>query len=108
VCALTEPDVFSALASPVRRSLLDLLADGPQTVQELAAHFDMQRPSVSEHLRILKDTGLVHEHRAGRHRVYGLDATPLRVMADWLHPYEKFWRTRLRVLADVLDDEDEK
>ena len=89
---MTEPDVFSALASPVRRSLLDLLADGPHTVQELATHFDMRRPSVSEHLKVLKDSGLVHERRAGRHRIYGLDASPLRDMADWLRRYEKFWR----------------
>jgi DNA-binding transcriptional ArsR family regulator len=103
---VTPPDVFAALASPVRRSLLDLLADAPHTVQELAAHFDMKRPSVSEHLKLLKDTGLVQEQRAGRNRVYRLDATPLRDVADWLNPYEKFWRERLRVLAQLLDAEE--
>ncbi len=98
-------DVFSALASPVRRSLLGLLAERPQTVQELAARFDMRRPSVSEHLKVLKDSGLVHEHKVGRHRVYGIDGAPLQEVADWLHPFERFWRDRLRVLAQVLDED---
>ena len=98
-------DVFSALASPVRRSLLELLAEKPQTVNELAARFDMRRPSVSEHLRILKDCGLVHEQRAGRNRVYGLEAAPLEQVANWVHPFERFWRKRLRALADLLDED---
>lgn len=82
-----------------------MLAERPQTVNELAARFDMRRPSVSEHLRILKDTGLVHERRAGRHRVYDVDAEPLRDVADWLHPFERFWRDRLHVLVDLLEEE---
>ena len=98
-------DVFSALASPVRRSLLELLAERPQTVNELAARFDMRRPSVSEHLRVLKDCGLVHEQRTGRTRVYGLDARPLKQVAEWVHPFEQFWRQRLRALADLLDED---
>jgi DNA-binding transcriptional ArsR family regulator len=102
---MASPDVFSALASPVRRSLLIMLADHPHTVNELAAHFDMRRPSVSEHLRVLKDAGLVHEQRAGRHRIYGINAAPLRDVADWLHPFERFWRERLHALADLLDEE---
>ncbi len=98
-------DAFSALASPVRRSLLALLSERPHTVQELASQFDMRRPSVSEHLKILKDSGLVHEQRSGRHRVYRLDAAPLKDVADWLHPFERFWRDRMRALADVLDED---
>jgi DNA-binding transcriptional ArsR family regulator len=98
-------DVFSALASPVRRSLLELLAERPQTVNELAAQFAMRRPSVSEHLRVLKDCGLVREQRAGRHRVYDLDARPLKQVAEWVHPFERFWRERLHALADLLDED---
>ena len=104
---MASGDVFSALASPVRRSLLELLADSPQTVNELAARFDMRRPSVSEHLKVLKDAGLVSEHRAGRQRIYGIQAAPLRDVADWLHPFERFWRQRLHALADLLDEQTE-
>jgi DNA-binding transcriptional ArsR family regulator len=98
-------DVFTALANPVRRSLLELLADGPQSVNELASHFDMKRPSVSEHLALLKQTGLVQERRSGRHRVYRLEPEPLRDVASWLAPFEHFWHERLAALAELLDEE---
>jgi DNA-binding transcriptional ArsR family regulator len=100
------PDVFAALANPTRRDLLGLLLDqGPQPMQQLAAHFDMRRPSVSEHLRVLRDAGLIRERRDGRQRVYRLEADPLREVRDWLTPYERFWRERMTALRDLLDDE---
>jgi DNA-binding transcriptional ArsR family regulator len=102
---MVSSDVFSALASPVRRSLLTMLAERPQTVTELAGAFAMRRPSVSEHLRVLKDVGLVDERRAGRHRIYAIEPRPLREVADWLHPFEKFWRDRMLALAELLDQE---
>jgi DNA-binding transcriptional ArsR family regulator len=100
-----EPDVFAALASPVRRQILGLLVDGPLAVNTLAGHFDMRRPSVSEHLRVLRDAGLVVERRAGRQRLYQLDAAPLREVSDWLSPYERFWRGKLASLHTLLDEE---
>ncbi|WBB67506.1 metalloregulator ArsR/SmtB family transcription factor [Micromonospora sp. WMMD812] len=100
---MAEPDVFAALANPTRRELLRLLLDqGEQPVQRLADHFDMRRPSLSEHLRVLKDAGLVVEQPAGRQRLYSLRPEPLREVADWLGPYERFWRGRLTALRDVL------
>jgi DNA-binding transcriptional ArsR family regulator len=101
-----EPDVFAAVASPARRKLLELLLDrGPQPVQELADQFAMRRPSVSEHLRVLKDAGLVTEEKAGRRRLYRLRAEPLQEVATWLTPYEQFWRDKLANLRDLLDEE---
>ncbi|HEX6451788.1 MAG TPA: metalloregulator ArsR/SmtB family transcription factor [Trebonia sp.] len=97
-------DVFAALASPARREVLRLLLDGPRTVNDLASHFDMRRPSVSEHLRVLRSAGLVSERRAGRERRYQLDPRPLMEVRDWLDPYEQFWRDRLNALRDVLED----
>ena len=97
-------DVFAALASPARREVLRLLLDGPRTVNDLASHFDMRRPSVSEHLRVLRSAGLVSERRAGRERRYQLDPRPLMEVQDWLDPYEQFWRDRLNALRDVLED----
>jgi DNA-binding transcriptional ArsR family regulator len=96
--------VFAALASPVRRELLSLLLDGPRTAGDLAAQFDMRRPSVSEHLRVLRDAQLISEQRAGRERYYSLQPQPLVEMLDWLHPYEKFWRERVRALCKVLEE----
>lgn len=100
-----SPDVFAALASPVRRELLRLLLDGSQPVNALAAHFDMRRPSVSEHLKVLRDAGLVSERRAGRERHYQLEAGPLGEVRDWLTPYERFWRGKLGDLRALLDEE---
>ncbi|HEX5120605.1 MAG TPA: metalloregulator ArsR/SmtB family transcription factor [Pseudonocardiaceae bacterium] len=103
-----QPDVFAAVASPIRRRLLGLLADrGPLPVRDLADNFAMRRPSVSEHLKVLKDAGLVTEQRSGRQRLYRLRAEPLADIADWLSPYEKFWRGKLTNLRDLLDGTDE-
>ena len=97
-------DVFAALASPARREVLRLLLDGPRTAGDLASHFDMRRPSVSEHLRVLREAGLVSERRAGRERRYQLEPSPLMGVRDWLDPYERFWRDRLKSLRDVLEE----
>lgn len=99
-------EVFAALASPVRREVLKLLLGGAKPVQELADHFDMRRPSLSEHLRVLKDAGLVSERKDGRFRYYSLEAAPLREVSQWLGPYERFWREKLGNLRDLLDEED--
>lgn len=98
-------EVFTALASPARRELLRLLLGGPSTVNDLAAHFDMRRPSVSEHLRVLRDAGLVAERKSGRERHYRLEAQSLVELGEWLHPYERFWRDRMKALHEVLDEE---
>ncbi|TMR03444.1 winged helix-turn-helix transcriptional regulator [Actinomadura soli] len=102
-----DGDVFAALASPVRRELTALLLDGPRPVNDLASHFAMSRPSVSEHLKVLRDAGLVSERRSGRQRIYRLEAEPLRELSQWLSPYERFWRERLSDLRKLLDEEDE-
>ncbi|MFE5010368.1 ArsR/SmtB family transcription factor [Streptomyces sp. NPDC056696] len=96
--------LFAALANGTRREVLRLLRDeGPQPVQALADHFAMRRPSLSEHLKVLREAGLVSEERAGRQRIYRLEATPLAEVQDWLHPYERFWRGHLKGLAELLD-----
>lgn len=69
--------LFAALANGTRREVLRLLRDeGPQPVQALADHFAMRRPSLSEHLKVLREAGLVSEERAGRQRIYRLEAAP--------------------------------
>ncbi|GAA0373139.1 hypothetical protein GCM10009530_24290 [Microbispora corallina] len=103
-----EDRVFAALASPVRREVLRLLREeGPQPVRRLAGHFDMTRPSFSEHLRVLREAGLVSERKVGRERLYRLEAVPLTQVREWLTPYERFWRERLAGLRDLLDTMDD-
>lgn len=98
-------DVFRALADPTRRAMLDLLRESDLPVLELAADFDMSLPAVSQHLKVLREAGLVTEERDGRQRVYSLQAAPLREAADWLSHYEEFWNARLKKLAKHLRDE---
>ena len=96
--------VFAALANGTRREVLRLLREeGPLPAGAIANRFDMARPSLSEHLKVLRDAGLVSEERAGRQRIYRLEAAPLADVQDWLHPYERFWRKKLSVLSAVLD-----
>jgi DNA-binding transcriptional ArsR family regulator len=102
-------DVFAALANPTRRAVLQRLREGgPQPVQELAASFAMRRPSVSEHLKVLRGAGLVSERKRGRQRFYQLEAGPLREVFDWLSPYERFWRERMASLRELLDEDEEQ
>ncbi|MCP3822689.1 metalloregulator ArsR/SmtB family transcription factor [Streptomyces sp. A3M-1-3] len=103
-----EDRIFAALASPVRREVLRLLREeGPQPVAQLADSFDMARPSFSEHLRVLREAGLVSERKVGRQRLYRLEAVPLHEVQEWLSPYERFWREKLTRLRDVLDSMDD-
>ena len=98
--------VFAALANPTRRELLRLLRDqGQQPVQQLANYFTMQRPSISEHLKVLRDVGLVSEHKRGRQRYYYLEGAMIRVIQEWLAPYERFWTDRIANLETLLAEE---
>ncbi|MCG5214666.1 metalloregulator ArsR/SmtB family transcription factor [Streptosporangium sp. KLBMP 9127] len=102
---MPNDDVFLALANPVRRRLLELLADGPQTAGGLAGKFELSRPAVAEHLQVLRRNGLVRDEPIGRERYYHLTPEPLADVGDWLHPFERFWRDRLRILTDLIEED---
>jgi DNA-binding transcriptional ArsR family regulator len=95
-------DVFRAIADPTRREILDSLARKEVSVGELARDFSMSLPAVSQHLRVLQDAQLIVGHREGRHIFYHLTPAPLRVIARWVNPYEKFWKTKLDSLEAAL------
>jgi DNA-binding transcriptional ArsR family regulator len=98
-------DVFTAIAHPVRRKLLDMLAIDEQSVKDLAEPFALSRPAISQHLRILLDVGLVSEHRKGRERHYHIHAERLYEVRQWLQQYERFWQQRLGALGTYLEEE---
>ncbi|HEU5103723.1 MAG TPA: metalloregulator ArsR/SmtB family transcription factor [Roseiflexaceae bacterium] len=89
-------DIFSALANPVRRRILELLRDQSRAAGEIAAAFDLNRPAVSEHLQVLKSVNLIREEARGRQRFYHLNPTALAEVREWLHPFEQYWRQRMR------------
>jgi DNA-binding transcriptional ArsR family regulator len=99
---IADADVFQAVSSPVRRALLDKLSNREQTVRRLAASFDISLAAVSQQLKILRRANLVTVRRAGRCRVYRLNAEPLREIERWLEAYERFWTARLKALGEDL------
>ena len=96
--------VFLALANPVRRELLEILSRQPLSAGELSERFELSRPAVAEHLKVLREAGLVADQPQGRHRIYRLTAEPLAQLGEWLHPFEKFWRARLTKLAEAAEE----
>ena len=93
---------FSALADPVRRTLLEQLAEGPATVNELAAPFDISLPAISRHLKVLAAAGLVLQHREGRLRHCELVAAPMQDAAGWISNYRQYWESQLDALDRYL------
>lgn len=100
---------LSALADPTRRRLIDALAHGERTVQELAEPFTMSLPAISKHISVLERAGLVTKTRAGQRRICRLRAQPLREVADFAERYRRIWDERLdnldAYLAELADRE---
>jgi DNA-binding transcriptional ArsR family regulator len=96
---------FHALADPTRRAVLDLLRQGAQPAGQIADAFPVSRPAISRHLRQLRQARLVVEHRRGRHRVYRLNAEPLKAVHTWLEHYRNFWQANLSNLKAFVEQE---
>jgi len=94
--------VFRALGDPTRRTMLDRLARGEQTVGELAAPYDMSLAAASKHIQTLERAGLVKRTVRGRIHYVRIDPRPLARADDWLRGYEKLWDTRIERLAELL------
>jgi DNA-binding transcriptional ArsR family regulator len=97
--------VFSALADPTRRAVLDLLRRGSLPAGRIAQAFPVSRPAISKHLRLLRRARLVRERRDGRHRLYHLNPEPLRAVDSWLSRYRMFWQMTLADLKSFVEGE---
>ena len=95
--------VFGALADPTRRAILTRLAHAEATVGELAQPFQISRPAVSKHLRVLERAGLVQRERDGRISRCELDAGPMRDAAQWIERYRRFWEGQLDSLSRYVE-----
>ena len=93
--AATTSDVFNAIAEPQRRDILTLLRAGERPVTDLAQELGMSQPRASKHLRVLREVGLVRDRKAGKQRVYGLDARGLRPVHELTGGFERFWNESL-------------
>jgi len=99
--------VFSALADPTRRGVLDSLAGGSVGVSELAAPSGMSLPGFMKHLRVLEDAGLIAREKEGRVVSCELSAAPMKAASAWMSRYEKFWSDKLDSLARYLYQQEE-
>src|SRR5256714_9624662 len=97
-------DGLWATSAPARRAILARLSEHEMRMQKLAESFEMSLPAVSQHLAVLRDAGLVSVRKAGRQRIYTLNAEPLKDVATWVQEYEKFWTGKLAALGEYLKD----
>ena len=95
-------NAFEALADPTRRRIVELLAEHDRNAGQIAAEFDVSRPAVSRHLRVLREGGLVEARELGTQRVYSLAPAPLAELDAWLAKYRGFWAQRLDALDTQL------
>jgi DNA-binding transcriptional ArsR family regulator len=94
--AATTSDPFSAIAEPRRRHILEFIAAEERSVNEIADALDLGQPSVSKHLQVLRDVGLVTVRRDGRRALYRTNADTLRTVHDWSRMFAQYWRGQLR------------
>jgi DNA-binding transcriptional ArsR family regulator len=93
--AATTSDVFNAIAEPRRREILGLLAFEERSVGDLVERLDCAQPSVSKHLRVLSDVGLVRARRDGRRVLYRTNAEAIRPLHEWTGTFQRLWRHQL-------------
>lgn len=97
---------FDVLGDPVRRRILELLAGGELTsgavTETIRAEFGISQPAVSQHLRVLRDSGFASVRAEGTRRLYAVEPAPLREVDVWLEPFRRFWSQRLDALATEL------
>src|SRR3954454_18349855 len=102
--AATTSDVFNAIAEQQRREILVLLRGGEGPVTELAEELGITQPAASKHLRVLREVGLVRDRKAGRQRLYALDAGGLRPVHEWTGGFERFWNETFDRLDEYVQD----
>jgi DNA-binding transcriptional ArsR family regulator len=95
--------VFTVLAEPSRRAILGLLADAESSVGDIEKRLRMPQPSVSKHLRVLKDAGFVESRTDAQRRLYRLRPEPLMELDAWLAPFRKYWSAHVDALERHLD-----
>jgi DNA-binding transcriptional ArsR family regulator len=104
----TTHDPFNAVAEPKRRKILTLLGTRELSVNEIVQELGWSQPTVSKHLGVLKQVGLVSERRLGRQRMYRINAAGLKPIYDWVTPFERYWSESFDRLDEILQVMQEK
>jgi DNA-binding transcriptional ArsR family regulator len=102
--AATTSDAFNAVAEPRRREILTLLVSGERAVGEIVAVLRIDQPSVSKHLRVLRDVGLVRMRCNGRQKFYSTNADAIRPMHEWTKTFERYWTHQLNRIKERAEN----
>jgi DNA-binding transcriptional ArsR family regulator len=101
-------DVFAVLAEPSRRQILKELRRSAKTVNQLADTLAISQPSMSKHLKVLREAGFVSRRGAAQQRIYQLESAPFEAVDAWLEPYRRLWLRHLNALERHLDNQEKR
>ena len=101
--ASTSSDAFNAVADPRRREILNYLAEVERPVGEIVAALGLEQPSVSKHLRVLRDVGLVRMRCQGRQKLYRTNADAIRPLHEWAGTFERYWKHQLLRVKELAE-----
>lgn len=101
--AATTTDAFNAVAEPRRREILNYLALQERPVGDIVVSLGLEQPSVSKHLKVLRDVGLVHARRDGRRVLYRVNAEAIRPLHEWTKTFERFWQHQLSRVKEIAE-----
>ncbi|MEM9557535.1 MAG: metalloregulator ArsR/SmtB family transcription factor [Acidobacteriota bacterium] len=106
--ATTNADVFNAVAEARRREILSFLVGSERCVGDIAEALEMGQPSVSKHLKVLREVGLVRARRDGRRMLYSVDAEAIRPLHEWTETFRRYWRHQLDRIKDRAERPDDR
>jgi DNA-binding transcriptional ArsR family regulator len=95
-------DVFQAIADPTRRQIINLIARNPMNLNSITDNFEISRPSISQHVKILQECGIIRIEKKGRERYCKIQPSTLRQVADWVEPFRELWEQKLDSFESYL------
>lgn len=101
--AATRRDVFQAIADPTRRDIINLIAHEPMNLNTIAKNFDVSRPAISQHIKILIECGLINVNKSGRERYCEAKLEQLSEVSAWVEQYRKMWEERFNRMDQILE-----
>lgn len=104
---MSEQSVFKAIADPTRRSIMTMLSQGELSLNEITSQYEMTRPAVAKHLKILEHGGLIRVRAQGRQRLHALQPETLKTVSDWVSFFDQFWDEKLANLKQAVEADDE-
>lgn len=102
---MSQPDVFQIIADPNRRQILQLLTQSPMSINRIAENFDMSRPAISKHLKLMSAGGMISIEDSGRERLCSLNPHGFDEIRQWLRFYDRYWSDQLKALGELMDEE---